>query len=333
MGKGELWSDQEVVELGFSIYEDDRQLLWRMGPGLDTVLSNFLTPPAFRDNTRFRVITDSRGFRITPQASPEPAPLRVACLGDSHTFGWGLPGKEAFPSVLEDELKSAGLEVAVLNRGQPGFSTAQGLVLLEEVLERDKPQAVVLAFGFNDSRRADIPDQDLMAGRVTLGGRLRWSAGRLQVVRLAQSILPPRAAPPSNVSAGPRVSTAAFMTNLAAMARACQDRSVPVVFLSLFTGPALEGDTAIVAADWSAPHVKGSLLAKTCALRLRDRSDPEAAQAASRALARFSPDFLNENPRYWIRVDAAHYSGFVHQAVARVLARELAPRLKEPAGR
>jgi len=333
LGRGELWSDTDVVELGFSIYEDDRRLLWRMRPGLDAELTNFLTPPAFRANTRFRVITDDRGYRSAPGAKASDRPLRVACLGDSHTFGWGIAGDEAYPAVLERELARLGLEAAVLNRGQPGFSTAQGRVLLEEVLARDEPQVVILAFGFNDSRQSDAADRDLMESRASMGGGARWAAGRLQIIRLARSLLPAPSALAPGSALVPRVSRPAFQANIAAMASACEKAGATVAFLSLYTGPLLAADLAAEARERDAVYLPGDAVAQTCAARLSRGQDEAAREAAARGRSAFGSPFLTEKPGYWIRVDAAHYSHYVHAAVARALAARLAPILKARAGR
>ena len=82
--------------------------------------------------------------------------LRIAMLGDSITAGYGLPPREALPVKLETALKAAGRDIAVVNHGVSGDTTAGGLARLDWMMG-DKPRLVLVALGGNDALRGTDP--------------------------------------------------------------------------------------------------------------------------------------------------------------------------------
>lgn len=82
--------------------------------------------------------------------------LRIAMLGDSLTAGYGLKPQEALPVRLETALKAAGRDVAVVNHGVSGDTTAGGLARVDWMMG-DKPKLVLVALGANDALRGTDP--------------------------------------------------------------------------------------------------------------------------------------------------------------------------------
>ena len=76
--------------------------------------------------------------------------LRIVCLGDSVTFGYGVARVESYPAVLEDMLTDAGHRVEVLNVALPGWSTRQQRIAYEQIARRYQPDLVLLGFCLND---------------------------------------------------------------------------------------------------------------------------------------------------------------------------------------
>ncbi len=89
-----------------------------------------------------------------------PASARAAesivVLGDSLTAGYGLPAGDAFPARLQTALKDEGREVAVLNAGVSGDTSAGGRSRLDWTLSGG-PAAMILELGANDGLRGLDP--------------------------------------------------------------------------------------------------------------------------------------------------------------------------------
>lgn len=80
-------------------------------------------------------------------------PRRIVILGDSITAGYNLEPEEAYPALLQEKIKAAGLGREVINAGLSGDTTAGGLRRLDWVLEDGAPEVLVIALGGNDGLR------------------------------------------------------------------------------------------------------------------------------------------------------------------------------------
>jgi acyl-CoA thioesterase-1 len=86
-------------------------------------------------------------------ASVEPkSAVRIVILGDSLTAGLGLPEDQAYPRLIEVELRLHGWSVEVVNAGVSGDTTAGGRSRLGWLLEQ-RPQILVVGLGANDGLR------------------------------------------------------------------------------------------------------------------------------------------------------------------------------------
>jgi lysophospholipase L1-like esterase len=108
---------------------------------------------------------------------------RVLCVGDSHTYGAGVRPEEAYPAQLETFLDVvAPGAYAVINRGVPGFNTAQVRRRLPEWIAELRPTVVVVLVGANNVW--NLTDADDL---VDWHDRLRAWALRLRTVRFVQA--------------------------------------------------------------------------------------------------------------------------------------------------
>lgn len=119
-------------------------------PGLayELVPSNDLTAEGMH------IVTNSLGMRCEePLDRATPGLLRVAVVGDSMAFGYGVQQGEDFPAQLERELQSelgSARTVEVLNFAVGGYSIADELVVLRERALPLHPDLVVLEYCLND---------------------------------------------------------------------------------------------------------------------------------------------------------------------------------------
>jgi acyl-CoA thioesterase-1 len=129
------------------------------------------------------------------KSSEPPAPTvevsaahqpRIVILGDSLTAGLGLPVEQAYPTLLQERLKSEGLNYDVVNAGVSGDTSAGGLSRLDWALQGDV-RILVVALGGNDGLRG-VPAEVLRRNLAEIIERAQ--ARRIRVV-LAGMEAPP----------------------------------------------------------------------------------------------------------------------------------------------
>ncbi|MFH1799440.1 MAG: SGNH/GDSL hydrolase family protein [Candidatus Omnitrophota bacterium] len=88
------------------------------------------------------VHTDSAGFRGIREYSPEKPQgiIRIAVLGDSFVFGFGIQDGETFPALLESQDKTR----EVLNLGVPGYGIDQIYLSYREIARKYHPDMVLI---------------------------------------------------------------------------------------------------------------------------------------------------------------------------------------------
>src|SRR5262249_26619682 len=104
------------------------------------------------------------GFRSDEFTTRRAGALRVACVGDSWTFGMNVDQERTYPSRLVARLRDAGAAPAVdvQNFGVLGYSSFQGLQLLRSRVLDQHPDVVPIGFGMNDSEVAGYRDRDMV---------------------------------------------------------------------------------------------------------------------------------------------------------------------------
>ena len=88
----------------------------------------------------------------------DPGGPLVVFLGDSLTAGYGLSEDQAFPALVEENLRGEGVAVRVVNAGVSGDTTAGGLRRVDWVLKQG-PDVVVVGLGGNDALRGQPLDE------------------------------------------------------------------------------------------------------------------------------------------------------------------------------
>lgn len=111
-----------------------------------------------------RIITNSDGFRdkeFTDQSGGTRSVIAV--LGDSYTFGHGVPQDQTFPALLENRLNQSVKSdlFRVWNLGVSGYNTEQENCVFENSVLPRAPQWVVVGYNLNDYEPA-IPPSETM---------------------------------------------------------------------------------------------------------------------------------------------------------------------------
>jgi len=85
-----------------------------------------------------------------PNAAEISSMKRILVLGDSLSDGFGLKRSEAYPALLVEKLRAAGLNYEVINASQSGGTTTGGLRRLPPHIKH-KIDVFVLELGINDA--------------------------------------------------------------------------------------------------------------------------------------------------------------------------------------
>ena len=84
-------------------------------------------------------------------------PMRYVAIGDSYTVATGIEEKDSWPSQLTQKLKSAGIEINLIEiLGMKGATSQQTLNEVMPLLKNLKPGLITLLIGVNDWIREGI---------------------------------------------------------------------------------------------------------------------------------------------------------------------------------
>ena len=104
----------------------------------------------------------------------------ILMLGDSLTAGYGLDRSQAFPALIAQKIRAAGLRFEVINAGVSGDTTAGGLRRLPRYLDR-KIDVLVIELGINDAFRG-VPLTEMRRNLQAIIDRTRARNPNVQVV-------------------------------------------------------------------------------------------------------------------------------------------------------
>jgi hypothetical protein len=97
----------------------------------------------------------AQGLRNAVVAVPKPKGIfRILALGDSYTFGWGVEETDAWPQVLERQLKEKYPFVEVVNAGMPGAAPTHERYICRAYMKWFDVDAVILGVYTDDLYQA-----------------------------------------------------------------------------------------------------------------------------------------------------------------------------------
>jgi acyl-CoA thioesterase-1 len=128
-------------------------------------------------------------FSETTAPTPAATPARtVVFLGDSLTAGLGLPPTEAFPALIGEKIRAAGLPFQVENAGLSGDTSAGALRRTEWLLQRPI-DVLVIELGGNDGLRG-LPVKSLKANLQSIIDKVKVKNPAVKLVIAGMQIPP-----------------------------------------------------------------------------------------------------------------------------------------------
>ena len=138
--------------------------------------------------------------RIATFAPPLPQPaVRIALLGDSTPFGYGMPAEVAYPELLRSKLElTFGKTIELRNYSVPGYNSTQQRVIMESEILPWKPDLLILHYDHNDADPVLLhdrtgPDEDVYSPYTRLppqygdnilnSSLIKFTLRRLRVIR------------------------------------------------------------------------------------------------------------------------------------------------------
>jgi lysophospholipase L1-like esterase len=208
------------IDITFPFMRPDRELFWSLAPGFR---GGFLGQP---------VQINGLGLRGEELARPKPARRkRVACFGDSITFGYGVADSETYPYRLGQALAPRRAEV--VNAGVTGYTTHQVLRLLRRLAPDLEADVATFCIGWNDQTRRALTDREYarkveasLPLQTRLDGLYLFRALRNYALRRELAAIPERADKE-------RVPLPEYRENLEAIVKECRARQIEPVFIAL----------------------------------------------------------------------------------------------------
>lgn len=187
--------------------------------------------------------TDGDGLRrARREDAPDDAP-RVLTLGDSSVFGHGNADGDTFHDRLDLALESARVRARVRCAGVSGYSSVQGLILMDEVGWSWRPDLLVVGYLWSDANADTFQDAALLGQARAPGARALRLLQRSALFRGVRSGVDVAAGRPasrqvswpetSTGAATARVPAAEYLANLEHLASVARSRDVGMLVLGL----------------------------------------------------------------------------------------------------
>ncbi len=111
-----------------------------------------------------RYPTNSLGFRDREFELEKGSHLRIVCVGDSCTWGDGVPLQQTYPKVMEQKLNAGdGDRYQVINAGAQGLTSLIALYAINQRIVGLDPDVLVYALCVNDEIPQEVCDSDFLA--------------------------------------------------------------------------------------------------------------------------------------------------------------------------
>jgi acyl-CoA thioesterase-1 len=115
----------------------------------------------------------------------------VLVYGDSLSAGFGIATSQSWPALLNEKLKTADTDYAVINASISGETTAGGRARFDATLAQFRPTIVILALGANDGLRG-LPTVEMKNNLATMIAASRKVGAKVLLIGMR---LPPNYGP------------------------------------------------------------------------------------------------------------------------------------------
>jgi len=112
-----------------------------------------LLPNSKARNRGVEFVINSLGFRDKKYQKRKTSKIRLIFVGDSITYGWGVPLEHTYHKQLERLFHGEGYEVDVMGMGVVGYNTIQEYHLIKENTLDFNPDMIILQITMNDFER------------------------------------------------------------------------------------------------------------------------------------------------------------------------------------
>ncbi len=127
----------------------------------------------------FVLNTNIDGLRTTTERVRTEGVRRVAVMGDSNVFGWGVGEDGTFAAAAERAMQAGAVgPVEVINAGQPGYSSAQISWFFERIVARYQPDLTVVFISLHDFNLTLISDTESRFGAQSMKAQVRVGLAR-----------------------------------------------------------------------------------------------------------------------------------------------------------
>jgi hypothetical protein len=96
----------------------------------------------------YREFDNEKRLLSAPSSAGTHPKWKIAFIGDSNTFGFGVPRESTFVELLGN-LKP---DISAINLGVMGYTSYQGLQVVRSFRDSARPDLIVVSFNYNDRR-------------------------------------------------------------------------------------------------------------------------------------------------------------------------------------
>jgi lysophospholipase L1-like esterase len=314
-------------------FEEARYVRYKMKPNISVQAVNTVNRIELEKGKKVLLESNSDGYRTAdiPVEKPEGV-YRVAVLGDSTAFGWGVEPGARYSQILEDKLNALGTDTKfeVMNFGIPGYTSYHGRAVFDHYAIKYSPDMVIFTFGANDGKMISQSAKNVLQDEGTLED-IKYVLWNLKTYKLLRKWILSQADPFKKKKAGsakpePKVPYATlqeYRGNLEYMADYCSANGMRPVFLGLCCPLDYLAKMSALGKSKGIPAFDGMrLLLKSIPAIKSGELYPDLALFYKQL---YGMEVLKSRRLLWVTNDTCHPNRLGHQLIADLLFERLFP--------